>query len=67
MKCLILAAGYATRLYPLTENYPKPLLKVKDKTILDWILEDLNSLKIIDEYFVVTNHRFYNHFISWNL
>ena len=36
MKCLILAAGYATRLYPLTENFPKPLLKVQDKTILDW-------------------------------
>ena len=38
MKCLILAAGYATRLYPLTENFPKPLLKVQDKTILDNIL-----------------------------
>ena len=35
MKCLILAAGYATRLYPLTENFPKLLLKVQDKTILD--------------------------------
>ena len=37
MKCLILAAGYATRLYPLTENFPKPLLKVGEKTILDWL------------------------------
>ena len=35
MKCLILAAGYATRLYPLTENFPKPLLKVGEKSILD--------------------------------
>ena len=38
MKCLILAAGYATRLYPLTENFPKPLLTVGEKTILDWLV-----------------------------
>ena len=37
MKCVILAAGYATRLYPLTEHFPKPLLKVGEKTILDWL------------------------------
>ena len=41
MKCLILAAGYATRLYPLTENFPKPLLEVSGKTILDWLVDDL--------------------------
>ena len=40
MKCLILAAGYATRLYPLTENFPKPLLTVGDKTILDWLMPE---------------------------
>ena len=66
MKCLILAAGYATRLYPLTENFPKPLLKVKDKTIIDWIIDDLNSLNVIDEYYIVTNHKYYEHFIKWN-
>ena len=66
MKCLILAAGYATRLYPLTENFPKPLLKVKDKTIIDWIIGDLNSLNTIDEFFIITNHKFYKHFVSWN-
>ena len=43
MKCLILAAGYATRLYPLTENFPKPLLKVQDKAILDWLIEDIEK------------------------
>ena len=43
MKCLILAAGYATRLYPLTKNFPKPLLKVGEKTILDWLLEDIHT------------------------
>lgn len=66
MKCLILAAGYATRLYPLTENFPKPLLEVKGKTIIDWLIEDLNSLEVIDEYYIVTNHKFYEHFVSWN-
>ena len=43
MKCLILAAGYATRLYPLTENFPKPLLKVGGKAILDWLVDDIAS------------------------
>lgn len=66
MKCLILAAGYATRLYPLTENFPKPLLEVKGKTIIDWLIDDLNSLNVIDEYYIVTNHKFYEHFIKWN-
>ena len=65
MKCLILAAGYATRLYPLTENFPKPLLKVRDKTILDWLLEDINGTGIIDRYVVVTNHKFAKHFQTW--
>ena len=50
MKCLILAAGYATRLYPLTENFPKPLLKVKNKTIIDWLIDDIEKTKKIDEY-----------------
>lgn len=65
MKCLILAAGYATRLYPLTENFPKPLLKVGDKTILDWLLEDLDKTGLIDEYIVVTNHKFAKIFEDW--
>ena len=65
MKCLILAAGYATRLYPLTENFPKPLLKVQDKTILDWLLEDINGAGIIDQYAVITNRKFAKHFRDW--
>ena len=47
MKCLILAAGYATRLYPLTENFPKPLLMVGDKTILDWLIDDIETAKVL--------------------
>lgn len=65
MKCLILAAGYATRLYPLTENFPKPLLTVGDKTILDWLIEDIDSLGIVDEYVVISNHKFAHHFDTW--
>ncbi len=65
MKCLILAAGYATRLYPLTENFPKPLLTVGDKTILDWLINDIDTLGAVDEYVVISNHKFAHHFDSW--
>ena len=65
MKCLILAAGYATRLYPLTENFPKPLLKVGDKTILDWLVEDIDTAGAVDGYAVISNHKFAEHFHCW--
>ncbi len=65
MKCLILAAGYATRLYPLTRNFPKPLLKVGEKTILDWLIDDLEQTGAVDGYIVVTNHRFAQIFEEW--
>lgn len=65
MKCLILAAGYATRLYPLTENFPKPLLKVREKAILDWLIEDIETCKLIEEYIVISNHKYLNHFKEW--
>ncbi|WP_029232012.1 nucleotidyltransferase family protein [Butyrivibrio sp. VCB2006] len=63
MKCIILAAGYATRLYPLTENFPKPLLKVGDKAILDWLIDDIKDQ--IDEFVVVSNHKFAGIFEEW--
>ncbi len=65
MKCLILAAGYATRLYPLTENFPKPLLQVGDKTILDWLIDDIDTAGVVDEYVVISNHKFACHFAQW--
>lgn len=67
MKCLILAAGYATRLYPLTENYPKPLLEVGGKPIVDWLIDDLRSdnENEIDEFVIISNHKFAHHFESW--
>lgn len=63
MKCLILAAGYATRLYPLTENFPKPLLEVQGKAILDWLIEDIGEAA--EEYIVISNHRFAGIFSEW--
>lgn len=65
LKCIILCAGFATRLYPLTENFPKPLLKVGEKTILDWLIDDIDSCNEIDSYAVVSNHKFYQHFVEW--
>ena len=65
MKCLVLAAGYATRLYPLTENFPKPLLNVGGKTILDWLLDDIHTSGLVDEYIVISNHKFGHHFKTW--
>ena len=66
MKCLILAAGYATRLYPLTENFPKPLLTVGEKTILDWLIDDIDTSGEVDEYIVISNHKFAKHFEEWS-
>ena len=63
MKCIILAAGYATRLYPLTKNFPKPLLDVGGKPILDWLIEDIGDA--VDEFVVVSNHKFAEIFGEW--
>ena len=65
MKCVILAAGYATRLYPLTENFPKPLLKVGEKTILDWLIDDIDTTGETDAYVVISNHKFATQFEAW--
>lgn len=65
MKCLILAAGYATRLYPLTENFPKPLLTVGEKTILDWLVDDIARAETVDEFVVISNHKYAPHFEEW--
>lgn len=65
MICAVLAAGYATRLYPLTENFPKPLLEVSGKTILDWLLDDIDATGVISRYVVISNHKFAHHFRTW--
>ena len=66
MKCIILAAGYATRLYPLTENFPKPLLPVRGRAILDILIDDVDRCGLIDEYIVISNSKFYSHFVKWS-
>ncbi len=63
MKCIIIAAGYATRLSPLTENFPKPLLEVGGKPILDHLIDDVEPM--IDEFIVVTNNKFAKIFEDW--
>ena len=65
MKCVILAAGYATRLYPLTENFPKPLLEVAGKPILDWLIDDMAGTGMVEEYIVISNHKFAHIFEEW--
>lgn len=65
MICLILAAGYATRMYPLTENFPKPLLNVSGKTIIDWLIEDVEKDEDVSKYVVVSNHKFIDRFNEW--
>jgi glucose-1-phosphate thymidylyltransferase len=66
MKALVLAAGYATRLYPLTKEYPKPLLKVGTKPIIDHIIKKLDAVREIDEIIIVTNSKFLPHFKKWS-
>lgn len=61
----MLAAGYATRLYPLTKNYPKPLLLVRRKPIINYILDKLVKIDEIDEIIVITNSRFIGRFRNW--
>lgn len=65
MKNIVIAAGYATRLYPLTENFPKPLLKIGESTILDRMLADIDAIDEVDEHIIVTNDRFAPIFEEW--
>lgn len=62
---VVIAAGYATRLYPLTENFPKPLLKIGERNILERLLDDIDPLPEIDGHIIVTNHRFAPIFEEW--
>ena len=65
MKAVILAAGYGTRLYPLTKNKPKPLVEIADKPILAYILDKIKKVSVIDQIFIVSNHKFYQHYLDW--
>ncbi|GAB2552263.1 nucleotidyltransferase family protein [Gracilibacillus alcaliphilus] len=65
MKCIILAAGYATRLYPLTKNQAKPLLEVAGKPILHHLMEQVETIEAVDHVYIVTNQKFTPHFQEW--
>jgi glucose-1-phosphate thymidylyltransferase len=65
VKLIVLAAGYATRLYPLTLNQPKPLLQVAGKPMMEHVLDNLKPIREIDQIYVVTNEKFVSHFQNW--
>ena len=65
MKNIVIAAGYATRLGELTKNFPKPLLKIGENTILGRMLDDIDRISEIDEHIIITNHKFANIFEEW--
>jgi len=65
MNALILAAGYATRLYPLTLNRAKPLLPLAGKPIVQWVVEQLEPISDLEAVYIVTNKRFEGDFVDW--
>lgn len=65
MDAIILAAGYATRLYPLTESTPKPLLNVANKPIIEHIIDKLEQIELVNKIYIVTNDKFEQNFRSW--
>lgn len=65
MKVILLAAGYATRLYPLTENMPKSLLPLGKGVILDYIFDAIDKLPTVTEIILVSNSKFYQQFLKW--
>lgn len=65
MKALILAAGYAIRLYPLTRGYPKSLLPIGGRPIIDYIIDKLENVEDIDEIIVISNSKFISKFRDW--
>ena len=66
MKNIVIAAGYATRLGELTRNFPKPLLKIGNNTILGRMLDDIDTIDAIDEHIIITNHRGAEIFEQWS-
>lgn len=65
MKAIILCAGYATRLYPLTENQPKGLLPLNGKPIIEYLAEKIEKIDVVDEIILISNHKFYQNFLDW--
>ena len=66
LTAIILAAGYATRLYPLTLNQPKALLPIAGKPIIDYIVDEIETIEAVDELIVISNEKFFPHFSEWS-
>ena len=65
VQAVLLAAGYSTRLLPLTRNQPKSLLTLGGRPIMDYVMEGLAGVPGIQGYTVVTNAKFHDHFVEW--
>ena len=66
MKAIIPAAGYATRLYPLTKDTPKQLLQIGDRKMIEHVVNKLEEIDEVDHIYIVTNDKFYGKFLEWN-
>lgn len=66
MNAVILCAGFATRMYPLTKNFPKPLLEVAGKPVLDYLIEQIVCLPGMQAVHLVSNGKFIDHFRQWH-
>ena len=65
MIAVVLCAGFATRMYPLTENFPKPLLAVANRPVIDYLMDQLVQLPGLEVIYLVSNGKFYPHFAEW--
>ena len=65
MNAVVLCAGFATRMHPLTERFPKPLLPVADRPVIDYLMDQLLALPRLSTVYIVTNARFFDHFLRW--
>ena len=65
MNILILAAGFGTRMYPLTKDLPKALIKVEEKPVIEHILSEIDKLDEVKNIYILSNNRFYIHFLEW--
>ena len=65
MDILILAAGFGTRLYPLTYNLPKALIKLNNKYLIDYLIEKVNEIPEIQTIYILSNNKFYINFLEW--
>jgi len=65
MIAVLLCAGFATRMYPLTRDFPKPLLPVAGRPVIDYLMDQITALSGLDSVYIVTNDRFIHHFEIW--